>query len=305
MASFDVITVTLNPAVDRTITIPRFTPGAVNRVEQTRDTPGGKGVNVASALADHRHRVAVTGFLGRENCGLFEALFTEKQIADRFVRIAGATRVGIKIVDPVAHSTTDINFSGISPSLPELAALREQINALDALWVVLAGSLPPGMEPAFYRDLVAALKAAGRKVLVDTSGEALRHAVDAGPTILKPNLHELEELMGERLHSESAVLRAARSLIAKGIELGVVSMGKAGACFVMAEGEVIARPPEVEIQSSVGAGDAMVAGILAAQLNQLPLEECARLATAFAVCALARNAHSADLAAVMQPIALA
>ncbi|MEI6560753.1 MAG: 1-phosphofructokinase [Verrucomicrobiota bacterium] len=305
MASFDVLTLTLNPAVDRTVTIPRFTPGAVNRVEQTRDTPGGKGVNVASVLADHGHRVAVTGFLGRENCGVFEVFFAEKQIADRFVRIAGATRVGIKIVDPAAHTTTDINFPGLSPSLPELAALRKQISALDAPWAVLAGSLPPGVDSAFHRDLAAALKATGRKVLVDTSGEALRRAVDAAPTILKPNLHELEELMGERLSSEMAVLHAARSFVARGIALVVVSMGKAGACFVTAEGEAIARPPEVEIQSSVGAGDALVAGILAAQLNRLPLEECARRATAFAVCALTRNAHSADLAAVMQQIALA
>ena len=249
--------------------------------------------------------MAVTGFLGRENCGLFEALFAEKQIANRFVRIAGATRVGIKMVDPAAHTTTDINFPGLSPSLPELATLREQIRTLDAPWVVLAGSLPPGVDAAFYRDLVTALKTAGRKVLVDTSGEALRQAVAAAPTILKPNLHELEELMGERLSSESAVLHAARSLVARGTELVVVSMGKTGACFVAAERAVIARPPEVEIQSSVGAGDAMVAGILAAQLNRLPLEECARLATAFAVRALTRNAHSADLAAVMQQIALA
>jgi len=163
MASFDVLTVTLNPAVDRTVTIPHFTPGAVNRAEQAHDTPGGKGVNVASSLADHGHRVAVTGFLGRENCGAFEALFAEKQIADRFMRIAGSTRTGIKIVDPAARATTDINFPGLSPTLPELASLREQITTFDAPWVVLAGSLPPGVDSAFYRDLVSALKAVGRK----------------------------------------------------------------------------------------------------------------------------------------------
>ena len=289
-ARFDVVTVTLNPAIDRTVTISHFTPGAVNRVEHTRNTPGGKGVNVASALADHGHRVAATGFLGRANCELFDALFAKKQIVDRFVRIDGEIRVGIKIVDPANHTTTDINFPGTAPASADIATLREQIAALDAPWFVLGGSLPPGVAPSFYRDLVTSLKAAGKKVVVDTSGEPLRSAVEATPTILKPNLHELETLLGERLADENAVLRAARSLVAWGIELVVVSMGKDGACFVTAEREVIARPPHVEIHgSTVGAGDAMVAGIVSAQLRSLPLDDCARLSTAFSLNALTRS----------------
>jgi 1-phosphofructokinase len=109
---FDVVTVTLNPAIDRTVTIRNFTAGAVNRVEQERSNPGGKGVNVASALSDYGYQVAVTGFLGRENSAPFEELFARKKIADRFVRIAGRTRMGIKITDPTLHQTTDINFPG-------------------------------------------------------------------------------------------------------------------------------------------------------------------------------------------------
>jgi len=306
--SFDAVTVTLNPAIDQTVAIPHFTPGAVNRVEQTRNTPGGKGVNVASALADAGHRVAVTGFLGRDNCGLFEALFAKKQIADRFVRIEGETRVGIKITDPAEHTTTDINFPGTSPAPRDIAILREEINRLDAPWFALGGSLPPGVEPGIYRDLVAALKAAGRKVVVDTSGEALRLAIEAAPTVIKPNLHELEALLGERLLTEKAVLHAARSLVAGGIELVVVSMGKEGACFVTAERAVIARPPDVEIRSTVGAGDAMVAGILAAQIAGLPLDECARLATAFSLRALTREESSLEsheaIAAAMKQVTL-
>ena len=307
--SFDAVTITLNPAIDRTLTIPHFTPGAVNRVQQIRDTPGGKGVNVALALADYGQRVAVTGFLGRENCDLFETHFAEKRIADRFVRLAGKTRVGIKIVDPAAHTTTDINFPGIAPSPRDLAKLREQIAALDAPWFVLAGSLPPGVDPGIYREVVAVLKAKGRKTLVDTSGEALRLALEAAPNILKPNLEELESLMGERLVGETAVLRAARSMVARGVELVVVSMGKEGACFVTAKCEVIARPPDVEIQSTVGAGDAMVAGILAAQIARLSLDECARLATAFSVNALTRDTNGleprAAIAAAMRQVTIA
>lgn len=284
----DVVTVTLNPAIDRTITISNFAPGAVNRVEKMRDTPGGKGVNVASALASHGHKVAVTGFLGQDNSGPFNDLFAAKQIADHFVRIAGETRVGIKIVDPIQRKTTDINFPGTPPASGQVADLFERIKSLDAPWFVLGGSIPPGVAPGIYRDLVVALKERGCKVVVDTSGEPLRLAIEAAPTIIKPNIHELEALIGEPLGSEGAVIDAAKALVAGGIELVVVSMGREGACFVSAGRVVIERPTAVEVQSTVGAGDAMVAGIVSAQVRGLSLDECARSATAFAVEALTR-----------------
>src|SRR3712207_3957269 len=113
--TYDVLTVTLNPAIDRTVTIHGFAAGGVDRVEQVQQNPGGKGVNVAVTLADAGHSAAVTGFLGRENIASFEQLFAQKQIDDRFVRIAGQTRVGIKIVDPAQQQTTDINFPGFTP----------------------------------------------------------------------------------------------------------------------------------------------------------------------------------------------
>src|SRR4051794_15138192 len=121
--AIEVVTVTLNPAIDRTVTIPNFAAGKVNRVEQMQQNPGGKGVNVASILADYGHAVAVTGFLGGENCASFEELFARKRIADQFVRIAGQTRVGIKISDSVQQQTTDINFPGQAPTPADLDTL--------------------------------------------------------------------------------------------------------------------------------------------------------------------------------------
>lgn len=290
LSPFDIVTVTLNPAIDRTVTISDFAPGAVNRVEAFCNTPGGKGINVASALADAGHRVAASGFLGRGNCALFETLFAKKQIADRLIRIAGETRVGIKIVDPATHQTTDINFPGNAPTPQEVAALHEQLAALQAPWFVLGGSLPPGVAPTFYRELVAALKARKIKVALDTSDEPLRLALEASPTFIKPNIHELEALLGKPIGNEQAVIAAARDLVARGIELVVVSMGKQGACFVNAQRVVVARPPDIQVRSTVGAGDAMVAGILSSQLRGLPLEDCARLATAFSLDALTDSA---------------
>jgi 1-phosphofructokinase len=291
-ATFDTVTVTLNPAIDRTVTIANFTTGAVNRVETVRSNPGGKGVNVAASLADSGQRVAVTGFLGRENPASFEALFDQKHIVDRFIRIAGQTRVGIKVVDPALGQTTDINFPGATATPGDLESLGREIAALDAGCFVLAGSLPPGVDPAIYRHLVTALRYRGKRVVIDASGEPLRHAIQAKPHLIKPNIDELGEMLGISLHGKGSAIAAARQLIAGGIETVVVSMGKDGAAFVTAEAAVIARPPMIEVHSTVGAGDAMVAGIVAAQARGLSLADTARLATAFSVHALSRTAES-------------
>lgn len=278
--NFEVATITLNPAIDRTVTISNFAAGKVNRVEQMEQNPGGKGVNVASILADFGHAVAVTGFLGSENATSFEELFTRKQISDHFVRIAGQTRVGIKISDPVQQQTTDINFPGQAPTPADVDMLFQRLAALDAAWFVLAGSLPPGVAPTIYRDLVMMIKQQGRNVALDTSGAALHHALEAAPTIIKPNVHELEEIVGASLPTFEAIVEAAQPFLARGTRLVAVSMGAEGACFVTANSVVMARPPRVEVKSTVGAGDAMVAGIVVGQLRGLPLAECARLATA-------------------------
>jgi 1-phosphofructokinase len=289
---FQVITVTLNPAVDQTVIIPHFTAGAVNRVESVRSNAGGKGVNVASALADYGHRVAATGFLGRENAAIFEGLLQSKDIADHFVRLPGQTRMGIKITDTARGETTDINYPGIAPSPQDLETLRDQFRELSALepaWIVLAGSVPPGIDPSIYRELTQLFREGGNKVVLDASGEPLRLALEAVPHIVKPNIHELEELVGQPLQTREALVDAARSFIARGTALVAVSMGADGALFVTADEVVVARPPSVPVRSTVGAGDAMVAGIVAGQLRELPLTECARLATAFSLDALVRG----------------
>lgn len=285
---FQVVTLTLNPAIDRTVTISNFKAGAVNRVESVRSHPGGKGVNVASALADNGHDVAVTGFLGRSNAGAFEELFSQKKIADHFVRIGGQTRIGIKITDPVEGETTDINFPGPRPSEAEVSMLFSRIAALEAEWFVVAGSLPPGVEPGIYRDIITRLRRRGARVLLDTSGDPFPLALEARPSALKPNIHEFEDYIGRSLPNEKEVIAAARELIRRRIELVVVSMGRKGACFVTAGEAVLARPPEMEVKSTVGAGDAMVAGIISGQLQKLSLGACARLATAFAIDKLGR-----------------
>lgn len=289
-ARIDVVTVTPNPALDWTVTVPGFRAGAVNRASGERSQPAGKGVNVAAALAGYGHRAAATGFLGRDNAAAFEAFFARTGVADAFVRVDGSTRVGIKLVDPDRGETTDVNFPGAAVTSLDVDALMERVDALaaDGRWFVLAGSLPPGADVAFYAVLARRIAARGGRVALDTSGDALRHALDAAPQVVKPNVHELEALVGGALSSMEDVADAARGLLERGVELAAVSMGAEGALFVARDGVVLARPPSIAVGSSVGAGDAMVAGIVAARLSGLDLADTARLATGFSLAALTR-----------------
>ena len=284
-----IVTVSLNAAIDQTASIPGFAAGEVNRVDWEQTDAGGKGVNVASFLADFGHPVAVTGLLGAGNTELFVRLFAEKRLIDRFVRVPGRTRVNVKIVDDVRHQVTDINFPGVAAGrgdLDAVVAVIEDLAGQEAEWFVLSGSLPAGLPPTCYRDITALLKSRGRKVVLDTSGAAFAQAIDAGPDVVKPNIDELTELVGRPLDGERAVVEAARDLRRRGIDLVAVSMGARGAVFVDGDVAVHAAPPRVTVKSTVGAGDAMVAGIVHAAMQTLALEESARLATAFSAGAI-------------------
>jgi 1-phosphofructokinase len=283
-----IATITLNPAIDQSVAIPDFSAGTVNRVLWEQSDPGGKGVNVASFLADLGFKVAVTGLLGRDNASVFETLFTAKSIEDCFVRVTGKTRVNVKIIDEARQVNTDINFPGPAATPETLAELERHIAALlpDNDCFVLSGSAPAGVAADYYADLIGRLKDAGKRVLLDSSGDPLRHGIIAAPWAIKPNIAELEELVGTPLPDQAAVIAAARKLLAAGLGCVVVSMGGEGALFVTADECWLAIPPAVEVKSTVGAGDAMVAGFVAATMRGLPLADCARLATASALGAL-------------------
>jgi 1-phosphofructokinase len=285
-----VVTVTLNPAIDQTISIPSFAAGQVNRVTESLSHAGGKGVNVACVLADLGIEVLVTGFLGTYNPEVFEQTFARKGIVDRFVRVRGATRVGIKIVDPSSQRTTDINFPGLTPKRKEVAELFEHISELGApdRWFVLSGSVPSGMPDDIYAPLIQSVQGKGGRVLLDTSGRPLRQALASRPEVIKPNVEELSELTGQVLENPGAVRAAAESLLEKGVQLVAVSMGGDGAVFMERGRALLAKPPRVAVRSTVGAGDAMVGGIVASMIQGLPLEGIARMATACGAHAVTR-----------------
>jgi 1-phosphofructokinase len=283
-----IATITLNPAIDQTVFVDHFQPNTVNRARAMQRDAGGKGVNVASFLADYGLEVTVTGLLGAENPHIFERHFAAKGIHDRFIRVPGATRIGIKIVDEANQQTTDINLPGLPPPPGALDSLVTVIDELvaDHEWFVLAGKLPPGVPLGFVPDLVTRLRRRRRLVALDVSGPALAAGLASQPSLVKPNLDELRQidlLDGEGL---PAVFTAALRMNQMGVALVVVSMGAQGAIFSDGETLLHAVPPSIPVKSTVGAGDAMVAGTIAGLVEGLPLIETARCATAFSLAAL-------------------
>jgi 1-phosphofructokinase len=301
----NIATVTLNPALDQTVRVDHFRPNTVNYAQEMRFDAGGKGINVASFLADYGISSTVTGFLGQDNAETFERFFAQKQLSDRFVRIPGSTRIGVKIVDVVNQQTTDINMPGLTPPSGAMETLLKVIEELAATcdWFVLSGKLPPALPATTYATLINRLKQHGKRVALDTSLEALHEGVLAGPTIVKPNVDELRYLTGQALPDDEAVEQAARQLLGHGIQLVVISMGERGAMFVNESSTVLAVPPTVQVKSTVGAGDALVAGLIAGQVRNLDLPDCARLATAFSLGAITSTGHNLPAAEKLQAFA--
>lgn len=292
-----IATVTLNPAIDQTVFVDDLRVGSVNRGTASAVHAGGKGVNVAAVLADYGLPVTATGLLGGDNPTLFEELFARKGIRDEFIRIPGATRTAIKLVDRKAGQITEINLPGLTPDPTALDHLRDRLETLSATcrWIVLAGNLPPGVPVDWYATTIRRLRAHGCRVALDTSHAALAAGVRAGPTLIKPNLEELSHLTGTALVELPAIAAAGRALLAHGIELVVVSLGVRGALLIDRQHTLLATPPAVNVVSTVGAGDALLAGLIAGQVAQLDLAACARLGTAFALAVITRvDAHLPD-----------
>jgi 1-phosphofructokinase len=259
-----IVTLTLNPSVDRTVEVETLARGEVMRALGVRVDPGGKGINVSRALASHglptRAVVTVGGAEGEHLVSLLRD--TGIQIVP--VRIRGAIRSNITVVEPDG-TTTKLNEPGAELSADELASvfLAVQSAVESADWLVASGSLPPGTPATVYADLVRSLAGSGTSVAVDTSGPALEAVLAAGPALVKPNRDELTEVTGQRLLTTADVVEAASRLRDLGAGMVLASLGADGAVLVDDDGAIHGRTPVVSPLSSVGAGDAMLAGFLA------------------------------------------
>jgi 1-phosphofructokinase len=284
-----IVTITLNPALDRTLYMPRFLKGQVNRVERERIDPGGKGINVAKTVKALGQDVVVTGFLGHNNTQLFTEYFQQKNIEEEFIRVKGDTRVNIKAVDEESSEVTEINFSGVSPTKTDFCLLEDKVYSLakECEWFVLSGNLPGNMPVDIYAEIIGNLHKRDCKVILDTSGEALKAGIQAKPYAVKPNIDELSVILGKSLTIESGLEEGIEYLKQAGISLIVVSMGQKGALAVRGSEQLLVKPPVVTVGSTVGAGDTMVAGLAVGMARGLDLAETMRLSAAAAATAVA------------------
>lgn len=282
-----ILTLTLNPALDLTVRLARLEPGEVNRSETLLTHAAGKGVNVAQVLADLGHQLTVGGFLGADNPQAFDALIARRGFADAFIRVPGETRSNIKIAEQDGR-VTDINAPGPQVSEQAQQALLNQLTLIapghDA--VVVAGSLPRGVSAQWLHDVLVQLKGLGLKVALDTSGEALRAGLRAGPWLVKPNTEELADALDCPTDSLEQQRQAAQRLHAQGVEHVVVSHGADGVNWFSPTLALHATPPKVSVASTVGAGDSLLAGMLHGLLSGEAPEQTLRRATAIAAMAV-------------------
>jgi 1-phosphofructokinase len=258
-----ILTVTLNPAIDRTIEVPSFTMDRVNRCEIVQRDIGGKGLNVTKTIHALGGNSKALLVLGGEN-GEFIANQSKKSALDVAIfKIDGNTRENIKIVDPVKQTYTDINEKGPSINGKQLKALERQIKDLLSPedWLVISGSAVEGVTEAFYESIFAYARDRDIRIIADVNGNQLKRLLPYNPYLIKPNIHELEELFNVSIKDVDEAISYAKCVIDKGVKVVVVSLGDEGLLWVD-RGVVLYAPAlKVDVKSTVGAGDAIVGGL--------------------------------------------
>ncbi|MFB8409947.1 MULTISPECIES: 1-phosphofructokinase [Streptomyces] len=260
-----IVTLTPNPSLDRAYELPSLDRGAVLRATRDRVDPGGKGVNVSRAVAAAGHRTVAVVPLGGPEGALLARLLGEHGIEAAGVRVAGSTRVNITLVEPDS-TLTKVNAAGPELSAAEAEALLEAVRAraAGADWIACCGSLPRGLGPEWYAQLVARAHRAGLRVALDTSGSALGATLAEEPDVVKPNAEELAEAVGRPIATVGEAVKAAGELRERGARAVLASLGADGQLLVDATGTWFGHAEPVAVRSNVGAGDASLAGFLAA-----------------------------------------
>lgn len=274
-----IITLTMNPAVDRTLQVDGFTIDRVNHVLEDRSDAGGKGINVSKVIRQLGGRTKTITFLGGASGDFINHELERLKIGRVVIPVKGVTRTNLKIVDLKKGTYTDLNEQGpvVSPQELELFIkhLRNEMTAQSL--VVLTGSVPRGVPASIYRDLIEEIQRIGGRAALDADHEVLELGVEAAPFILKPNIHELERLTGQSLKTPSEIVAAGHTLIQKGIRIVIVTLGEEGAIFMTKDATVRAKGLAVPVLSTVGAGDALMGAFCYGLDKQMSFEDTVRL----------------------------
>ena len=258
-----IYTVTLNPAIDKTIYVDEFKVDSVNRIKVFRNDPGGKGINVTKMVGNLGGDSVSIAIVGGGTGMMLESLMRQSDMNYKTFKCSGETRVNTKVVDKVGKTFTDINEPGPSVSKPLImeieSYLKETLVQGDIL--VLSGSVPRGVPKTIYKDWCKSLREIGVRIILDADGELFAKGIDGQPFMIKPNETELSMYFDMELSEPGAIAKQCSVFFSKGIEVVVVSLGKDGSMLLTKDSSILFEPVDVDVKSTVGAGDSMVAAI--------------------------------------------
>jgi len=276
-----IYTITLNPSLDRTIYLESLVKSEANRIIREERYPAGKGIDVSRVLLTLGHESIALGFLGGYTGDEIEGRLFNEGLMMNFVRIKGETRTNI-IMHCGENEEYVINAKGPVVEPIEIAELYRTIKNLHKkpAFAVISGSIPEGLSTRIYAQLTLLFESLGARVIVDTSGEPLKEAVLATPFMIKPNEKEFMALVGKNLTSTHEFVQEGKKVVQRGVEFVVISLGHRGAIGIVRDEAFLAIPPEVKAINSVGAGDSLVAGVVAGLKEGLTYEEALRLGVA-------------------------
>ena len=257
-----ITTVCMNPSFDKTASVEKLLSGGLNRLQDVRYDIGGKGLNVAVVLRRLKVDVSCVGCVGETDEQTFMNMVRQEGLTFRYLRLPGKIRTNLKILDLETKNVTEFNEPGLHMDAVQQQEFLELLKAesVDSRYVVFSGRLPTGCADDMYRRCMAAVR--GKDCVLDAAGDALMMGLAENPYLIKPNLPELEGLMKRELKTLRAIRDAALELINKGAQNVIVSMGKYGAAYTNGTHTLFAPAIQVEACSTVGAGDAMVGGVL-------------------------------------------
>jgi len=276
-----ITTITLNVAVDKAYVIEKLERGSVMRVQKCTNTAGGKGLNVAKVAHLCGEEVQAGGFVGGHAGAYVEDLLSSEGIPACFVHTKRETRSCINVLEADGTSTEFLE-PGEPVSEAELIEFTEKFKKMveQSSVITISGSVPKGVPVSYYGDLIRTTREAGKKVVLDTSGQLLKEAIKACPTLVKPNQDEIEDLLGIKVNNHKELLEGAKKIHQMGIPIVVVSLGAEGSLVVCEEGCFLGKPSKIKVVNTVGCGDSMTAAFAVGLSRGYSVRETLKYATA-------------------------
>lgn len=277
-----IVTLALNPAMDQSVHLPGLKVGMLNRALDARLDIGGKAINVAKTIAKFKQPVTLVAFLAGSKGTWIDSELEVLGIEKYIIRLTGETRTNVKLVDLNTREITEINQTGFSVNEDNINEITDvlfaQLKRNDIL--AISGSLPPGASAETYARIIERAHSIGVVSILDTDKKAMDAGLGAQPTVIKQNLFELQEVLTRQFTGDEDIIPAARALLTDKTKVVLVSMGGDGAILVTKDDAWRAVPNKVKVESTIGAGDAMVAAVAMGILNELPYEELLHQSTA-------------------------